>query len=720
MLTRLFWDILIFMNLQLFKLFKILCLGVFCFFLASCANKPNVNTSPAQRNAEAAINDAVALYELGVISIEQERWLDAKDELDAAINALVVIGTHPQIHDTLIQYRDLLLSDILDAFEDVYPSIALLEEQEEEFVFPEFEEEIILDSTDAKFTQDSIDFSLFDIPVVINDRVKKEIKYLTERVPSFTRGALNRQSIYKPVITKILSEAGMPQDLIYLSMVESGYKIKAYSRARASGLWQFIPGTGRRYGLKIDWWLDMRRNPEKSTRASMKYLRDLYEEFGDWYLAMAAYNCGEGRVRRLIKKYNTRDYWQLPLPKETYHYVPRILAAMVIGKYPQHYGIEVEPEKPWEYETVELKHCMSIDVAAKAAGVSEKEIKKLNPELKRWCTPPNMKVYTLRVPKGTKEKFKKSYAAMDKSKLVRWGRHKVQWGENLGMIARKYGVSVASIKSANNIRGSRIWAKQVLVIPIRPDFKESGSKTASRKKSKSNETASPKDYFIYKVRRGDNLGFIAEKFRVPFSKLLKWNGLSKRSIIRVGQKLRIYGASTSSPAIGNASTHTVKRGENYYLIAQKYGLTINELKKLNKTTSSRIYPGQKLIVSKKAKKKTLKSTSLEKKSTGSPLTYKVKKGDNLYDIARKHKVTISDLKRWNGSASSRIYPGQTLKLYASSGDNSSNTNLLYVVQRGDNLWDIAKKYNVSLKQLYIWNNLDNGIIKPGMKLIVSK
>ena len=231
------------------------------------------------------------------------------------------------------------------------------------------------------------------------------------------------------------------------ALVESGYKIKAYSRAKAAGLWQFIPATGKRYGLYQDFWIDMRRNPELSTIAAMRYLRRLYEEFGDWLMAMAAYNCGEGCVRRRIREVKedslwdstqTVTYWDLKLPKETMHYVPRILAAMTIGHYPEHYGMNVEKRELPPFDTVTVVEFMPLDDVAKAAGVDTKTIQELNLELNRWCTPPKEIGYVVRIPEGTRDSFLVAYEKMDKKSWSRWQYHKVKSGENLGKISRQY------------------------------------------------------------------------------------------------------------------------------------------------------------------------------------------------------------------------------------------------------------------------------------------
>ncbi|MGL1934911.1 MAG: LysM peptidoglycan-binding domain-containing protein [Fibrobacterales bacterium] len=712
--------------------------------LLSCASTAPITEGPAKEEAY-TFELAVDLYEAGIQSIEDSDWLGAEAHLEQAVEILSYITPKnaPPTDSITIKGQQLFI-DILDILEEVYLKSSESMVVDPEFVFPE--EPLGQGETDyvggKEFHLDSIDHSVFDMPIVINDRVMRELKYLSTVVPTFMEGSLGRMAQFETMIKTKLEAAEMPTDIIYQSLIESGFKVKAYSSASASGIWQFIRATGRRYDLKSDYWFDGRRNPERATDGAIRYLTRLHNEFGDWYLAFAAYNCGETRVRRLIRKHGTRDYWELPLPRETMRYVPRIIAAAIIGHYPEQFGItNIVPVVRPETETVKVKHCISLDVAAKMIHVSDSIMRKINPEVRRWCTPPNVRTYNLRVPKGTSAAFMDAYAKMDKSKLVKWVRHRVAWGESLGIIARKYGVTVRALKSSNNIRGSNIMARQMLVIPLSEHKYAKVSKKSSKKKKKKAKKASKKrtkksvasakgKSNSYRVKSGDNLYTIARKFGVSLKELLSWNSLSHKSVLHVGQKLKLYGVEgvddrviEPKEAKGAYVLHTVKSGESLYTIANKYGITLAKLKKLNSLNRSRIYPGQELKVTPVSQAKVVakKKSRIAKKSapkkSNSKIRHRVRGGESIYKIALKYNVTVKDIKVWNRMKGSRIYPGQKLIIHTaqnSSGDTGSH----YIVRSGDSLWSIAKKHNISIQKLKLLNNIGNRIV-PGMKLRIK-
>src|SRR5690606_37266900 len=275
----------------------------------------------------------------------------------------------------------------------------------------------------------------------LNPRILRAMTVFTGHGRGYFAKWLNRKSRYEKLVHDKLEARGMPKDLIYLAMVESGFNPKAWSKASASGLWQFISGTGRRYGLKDDWWYDPRRDPMLATDAALEYLTDLQDEFQDWHQAMAAYNCGEGRVRRHRVKDSIMSYWDMPLPKETRFYVPKILAAMIIGRDPERYGFVIDkPEPAFQVDTATVTHCLTIAAIAKAAGISEDTVMSLNPSLRRWCTPPNRTAHTLYLPPGTRDAFWAAYEALDKASLVNWRHHIVARGQTLSGIGARYGV----------------------------------------------------------------------------------------------------------------------------------------------------------------------------------------------------------------------------------------------------------------------------------------
>ena len=316
----------------------------------------------------------------------------------------------------------------------------------------------------------------YDIPITINAQVERWIDYFQTRIPKRFQIWLSRSGRYDKMMRGILKEYGLPEDLIYLAMIESGFSCNAYSRAHAVGPWQFIRGTGRRYGLKIDYWVDERRDPVKSTHAAAQYLRDLYKEFGSWYLAAAGYNAGEGKIRRALKRYKADDFWDIShhrrryLKRETKNYVPKMIAAALIAKEPEKYGFkQITYQEPMAYDMVKVHGGTSLGVAAKLAGIKTQHLAALNPELRRWCTPPNRGLYKLRIPAGAKASFETAYAALPVQKRkARIGTIKVrvQKGDNLWDISRRFKTTPAKIRRWNNMRNNRITPGDRLTVRL--------------------------------------------------------------------------------------------------------------------------------------------------------------------------------------------------------------------------------------------------------------
>jgi membrane-bound lytic murein transglycosylase D len=367
------------------------------------------------------------------------------------------------------------------------------------------------------------------IDVVRNSRVDKWIGYFTGKGKTEMSKWLARSGRYRPMIQSILSEEGLPPELFYLAMIESGLNPNAYSRANAAGMWQFISSRGRMYGLRVDWWVDERRDPEKSTRAACAYLRDLYGMFGSWELALAGYNSGEGRVSKAQRRRpSCPDFWCLDLPSETENFVPKFMAAIIIGSDPAAYGFEpCRPESPLAYETVEVDDATDLETIADAAGVSDETIKTLNPAIRRWCTPPIDGSVEVRVPPGTGTRCQTRLASIPPEERVTWRRHQISRGETLSGIASAYGTSLQAIMSVNAISNPhRIRSGDYLIIPVGPD-------------TGSHSYASISENVTYRVRRGDTITSIARRYGKRTQDVLKWNGLGWHSRIYPGDVITI-------------------------------------------------------------------------------------------------------------------------------------------------------------------------------------
>ncbi len=371
------------------------------------------------------------------------------------------------------------------------------------------------------------------ITIVVNSRVEKWLDYFQGRGHSVMQKWLDRRSRYQPMVEEIFGEAGLPKDLFYLALIESGLNPRAYSRAHAAGMWQFISSRARMNDLKVDWWVDERRDPEKATRAAAAYLAELHDMFGSWELALAGYNSGEGRVAKAQRRRpSCPDYWCLDLPSETENFVPKFMAAVLIGNDPEAYGFAADNpgEAVLEYDSMEVTEATDLSLIAASAGTSVERIRELNPALRRWCTPPSASSTTVRVPLGTAELCISAIADVPESERVTWQRHRITRGETLSEIAGGYGTSISAIMSVNDLRSAhRIYPGDYLIIPIGPD----GASAAGRYSSGTD------DVTHYRVRRGDTISSIARRHGKSTRAILRTNGLGWNSRIYPGDTIRI-------------------------------------------------------------------------------------------------------------------------------------------------------------------------------------
>ena len=421
------------------------------------------------------------------------------------------------------------------------------------------------------------------IPLVTNSQVESYIRYFQGKGRKGFNIWLKRYVQYKDLMLPILDQYDLPEELIVVSMIESGFDPKAVSKAKAVGLWQFMYLTGKQYGLNRNWYIDERQDPIKSTHAAAKYFQDLYNEFEDWYLVLAAYNTGPGRLNRALKLHETSDYWQLySLPKDTKNYIPYYLSSAIILQNPEKYGFKIPKSNPLKFDEVEIEKSSDLNVLAKAADTRISTIKKLNPELRQPATP-NNGPYSLNIPFGRKESFYKKFNAIpDNEKFaVQKVEHRVQKGENLSSIAAKYRVLKADLQTINNItNANNIRIGQVLKIPVKGGI-----------------YANYPEKIIYKVKTGDQLGFIAEKYNTRASEIRKWNGMKANdSSIYPGQKLTLFVKGQPVEDTPKKNVYIVKSGDNLSIIAKNYNTTISKIKSWNSMKSSTIYPGQKLTI----------------------------------------------------------------------------------------------------------------------------
>jgi membrane-bound lytic murein transglycosylase D len=405
-----------------------------------------------------------------------------------------------------------------------------------------------------------VDLPISDIPLTLNSKVEYFLYYFQTRgKPSFSRW-LSHSARYIPMMKEILRREGMPEDLVYVAMIESGFQMHARSWANAVGPWQFMPGTGRRYDLRIDQWIDERKDPVKATTAAALYLKELYSLFkGDWYLAAAGYNAGENKILRAISMYNTNDFWEISqgsyLKPETKQYVPKLLAAAIIAKDPARYGFsDIAYLTPIEYDTVTIPSRTNLDLAAKLSGTTYESIKELNPDLLHWCTPPNYPNYQLKIPKGSKLKFALEYAEIPEdqrfTERVMYSRYKVRKRETLKSVARRFGTSPAAVAKLNGLGlKSRIAGKSLLV-PVKQsvDFNHEGRPVRS--------AAAAKGSYVkyYTVKHGDTLSSLAKRFDVSAKLLSAWNKLKLKVALKPGRRIIIAKFTEKNGAMTQAAS----------------------------------------------------------------------------------------------------------------------------------------------------------------------
>ncbi|MBN2279463.1 MAG: LysM peptidoglycan-binding domain-containing protein [Candidatus Marinimicrobia bacterium] len=433
------------------------------------------------------------------------------------------------------------------------------------------------------------------LPLVTSPKIERIINYYAKTQKNNFQEWLNNANYYEETVRPILEKENLPQELFYLALIESGFKTSAYSHAHAAGPWQFIASTGAYYGLKRTWWVDERRDVVKASIAAAQYLSDLHDYFDDWYLAMAAYNCGKLNVLRAIRREGTRDFWKLKtLPKETRNYIPSFMAGLNIVRDPEKYGFEKPNETKWEFDEVLLQGSYELESLAKMCGTTAQVLKDYNPELRRWVTPPDAEEYILRVPKS------KGPALAARIKEIPAGQqmvqefvnHRVRSGQNLNYIAKKYGTSVSAIVSANNIRNiNQLKIGQTLKIPSSTYY------TAQYIDNKSTSGT-------HLVKKGETLYDIATRYGVSLNDLRSVNNLYGKRFIYPGQKLYIPGLAakpentkTETGEKGQKIVHVVQRGETLSQIADKYAVSLSKVRYWNNIYGTKfIYPGQKVTI----------------------------------------------------------------------------------------------------------------------------
>lgn len=834
----------------LYKFLMILLVFPLAQFISGCGGSEEVVEDTGKMKDSVKIYTALETarlhYEKALRFNEQSDSKTSAEEFESTVNQLGKIdeSTLEKHASWKKDYKELATSvvqDYLSSFSDISSSSKVFKLAKQNGVkYEKIEKKKYVTAFDPN-----------DLPK--GDKIKLEKnQYVEDYITYFQNGGrkymdkwLYRSGKYFNLMRTILRENNAPEELIYLSMIESGLDPTISSWAGAIGLWQFMPTTGSAYGLYYDSYTDDKRDVEKSTDAAARHLKDLYNSFGDWYLAMASYNAGPGRVNSAIGKSGSSDFWTIRdyLPKETRNYVPQYIACALITLNPKDYGFnDVEYGPPLEYDRVTIKAQLTLSRIAELCNTDVETIRDLNSQLIQDMTPVFEDGYLIKIPKGAHKEFIKNYeAASDfdkyafnpkyegnegtgtysstgsysyytvtdhqpekcKNIVTTNGRslifHPIGDYEDIWSIAYKYDVRATDIRIWNHISYGAVQPKKgdslsiwlteskynemfgvketVLEKQVTADTsstiktenntannqtsnnsdtnltaenvlvnKEHRTENNETTKETTNETVPEKKVVvekketekketekkvtkkesaqIYTVKKGDILAGIAEKYDVTIGEIKEWNDLETDKIL-VGQKLKIYSdkkitAKEEFKKSSKKQTYTVKEGDNLTAIADQYSVTVSQIKDWNDLESDVIIPGQvlKLYSDVKSDKEVVKKN---KKAA----TYTVKSGDNLTAIADKFGVTVSEIKEWNNLTSDVIKEGQVLKLYpvkesTKKKEKETSKTEYYTVKKGDTLAKIADKYDVSISDIKKWNKLTDDNIMIGQKIIVKK
>ena len=562
-------------------------------------------------------------YQAGLEAFHSGQTEMAKQNFDNAFNAL--LGSNLDIHsDDRLEAEFARIVEGVDHLD--LGGLALDSDTQKSEPAPIDETNGITPPADPKVkakAQAEIKSTHSDLPLMMTDQVAGFISHFSTSGRGTFERAFARSGRYHDMMVRILKEEGVPQDLIYLAQAESGFHPLAVSRVGARGIWQFMGSRARGYGLHKNPWVDDRQDPEKSTRAAARHLRDLYAQFGDWYLAMAAYNSGPGTVQAAVRRTGYADFWELyrrnVLPKETRNYVPIILAVTIMTKNLAQYGFDdVSMDQPAVYDSVTISYPVDLRLAAECVDATQAQLQELNPSLLRLTTP-REGTFELHLPVGTKGQYQTAIAAIPRDMRLWWRYHQVQPGDTLASLSRSYHMPAKSIATANHLDGTELEAGAKVIIPV-----------AAGKHPFSDNATYARRITRYKVRRGDTVETVAENFGVSAQMVRRWNGLHGGDSLRGRRVLALHLPVTPSSEV----------------VAAKSSSSAHTSKPAKASASA-------------AMGKTAKPAEEETSAQASVLRHKVKSGETLYSIANTYKTTVAALKRNNGNVAT-LKPGMIL------------------------------------------------------------
>jgi membrane-bound lytic murein transglycosylase D len=601
----------------------------------------------------------------------------------------------------------------------------------------------------------------YDFPMAWNDRVYKSLLYLSQgKKGPFSRW-LERSDPYMHFMRAMFADSGLPADLAYLPLIESGFSTQAYSRARASGIWQFIQSTGKRYGLRSGYWLDERRDPALATAAAISYLKKLHGDFGDWHCALAAYNCGEGGLARAVRRAGqsgTPDFWSLKLHKETMHYVPQFIAALILAKNRERFGLPPADTlsmryAPGAFDTAHISDCIEMQGIADGISVSIDELKSINPHIVHFCTPPDVNDVTLNLPRGKRDIFKDYYASIPPESKISWFRYKITRGDNLGSISRHFKIPIAALKSINSLNSNKLRAGRYLLIPIpvakspAPRYAVASPDTAtSAKADEPPEAAAFREKGLqplhYKVRPGETIAGVGQLFRISTDDIRRWNRLSATRKLHSGDLLTLYvvfegdgraatlAAENGRPDSSGRATYAVRGGDNLSAISRRLQVPVRDLMTWNHLDNGNlIRPGDRLVYFMPVSQPAASDTAARPQETPAPVTATAPASDSagataaapapatpiaagIDDPAKLAWSADTSAKSPEDSAAPLVRPAASMEQSTASTRKQADIAaavqprmIRYKVQRGDNISSLSSLFGVSMDEIMRTNNL---------------